>query len=170
MSEEDDGRSRAKYPCRACNFGHDLSCEDQRCECCGRGWIETVAAAVHQAYLDTCDRLGWPVKPENNVGYDDLSEESKDLDRATAQAAIDAALASSGVVAREKFEQAFHATAEANRERDRAEQAERERDRLREALRDIAAQEDPQATAPIFQAKNVLARRARAVLEGRESP
>jgi hypothetical protein len=50
--------------------------------------IEVMAAAVHQAYLDTCDRLGWSVKPENQVPYDALSEDSKELDRASVRAVL----------------------------------------------------------------------------------
>lgn len=49
---------------------------------------ETMAAAVHQAYLDTCERLGWPVKPENQVSYEALSEDSKELDRASVRAVL----------------------------------------------------------------------------------
>lgn len=52
--------------------------------------LETAAAAVHQAYLDTCARLGWPVKPSNQVPYEELPEEAKELDRASVRAARDA--------------------------------------------------------------------------------
>lgn len=52
--------------------------------------LETYAAIVHQAYLDTCARLGWPVKPSNQVPYEELSEESKELDRASVRAVLDA--------------------------------------------------------------------------------
>jgi hypothetical protein len=51
--------------------------------------IEMLAAAVHQAYLDTCERLGWPVKPANQVSYNDLAEDSKELDRASVRAVLD---------------------------------------------------------------------------------
>ncbi len=50
--------------------------------------IETMAEAVHQAYLDTCARLGWPVKPSNQVPYSELSEDSKELDRASVRAVL----------------------------------------------------------------------------------
>lgn len=50
--------------------------------------IERLAALVHQAYLDTCERLGWPVKPENQVPYEELAEDSKELDRASVRAVI----------------------------------------------------------------------------------
>lgn len=49
---------------------------------------ETLAAAVHEAYLATCARLGWPVKPDNAVPYRDLSEASKELDRASVRAVV----------------------------------------------------------------------------------
>ena len=52
--------------------------------------IEALAATVHQAYLDTCHRLGWPVKPENQVPYSELSEDSKELDRASVRAVLHA--------------------------------------------------------------------------------
>lgn len=52
--------------------------------------IEALAAVVHQAYLDTCERLGWPVKPENQVPYTDLTEDSKELDRASVRAVLTA--------------------------------------------------------------------------------
>jgi hypothetical protein len=50
--------------------------------------VEKLAGAVHQAYLDTCERLGWPVKPENQVSYAELSEDSKELDRASVRAVL----------------------------------------------------------------------------------
>jgi len=50
--------------------------------------IETMAEAVHQAYLDTCKKLGWPVKIENQVLYAGLSEDSKELDRASVRAVL----------------------------------------------------------------------------------
>jgi hypothetical protein len=51
--------------------------------------IGELAARVHQAYLDTCDRLGWKVRPENRVPYAELSPESKQLDLATVCAVLD---------------------------------------------------------------------------------
>jgi hypothetical protein len=53
-------------------------------------FVERAAAAVHQAYLDTCDRLGWGVKPENRVPYEELPEDAKELDRASVRAALTA--------------------------------------------------------------------------------
>lgn len=53
---------------------------------------ERLAEAVHDAYLTTCARLGWPVKPANAVPYAELTEESKELDRASVRAVL-AALA-----------------------------------------------------------------------------
>lgn len=50
--------------------------------------IEHLAEAVHQAYLDTCDSIGWSVKPENRVPYSHLSEQSKELDRASVRAVL----------------------------------------------------------------------------------
>lgn len=50
--------------------------------------LELMAAAVHQAYLDTCARLGWSVKPENKAPYAELSEASKELDRASVRAVL----------------------------------------------------------------------------------
>lgn len=52
--------------------------------------IEALAATVHQAYLDTCHRLGWPVKPENQVPYSELSEHARELDRASVRAVLHA--------------------------------------------------------------------------------
>lgn len=52
--------------------------------------IEELAAAVHQAYLDTCARLGWEVKPSNLVPYAELSEDSKELDRASVRVVLSA--------------------------------------------------------------------------------
>ena len=50
--------------------------------------IEIMAERVHQAYLDTCDKLCWPVKLENQVSYAELSEDSKELDRASVRAVL----------------------------------------------------------------------------------
>lgn len=52
--------------------------------------MERLAAAVHQAYLNTCARLGWPVKLENQVPYAELAEDSKELDRASVRAVLNA--------------------------------------------------------------------------------
>lgn len=54
--------------------------------------VEAAARAVHQAYLDTCDRLGWTVKAANRVPYDALDEPAKELDRATVRAVLAAVL------------------------------------------------------------------------------
>lgn len=51
--------------------------------------LEALASQVHQAYLDTCARLGWPVKPANQVPYAELSEDSKELDRASVRAVLE---------------------------------------------------------------------------------
>ena len=50
--------------------------------------IEVMAEAVHNAYLDTCERLEWEVRPANLVPYADLSEDSKELDRASVRAVL----------------------------------------------------------------------------------
>lgn len=50
--------------------------------------MEAMAEAVHQAYLDTCAQLGWDVKPANRVPYAALSEDSKELDRASVRAVL----------------------------------------------------------------------------------
>lgn len=50
--------------------------------------MEQIAEAVHDAYLDTCKKLGWAVKPSNQVPYRDLTEESKELDRASVRAVL----------------------------------------------------------------------------------
>ena len=50
--------------------------------------VEVLAALVHQAYLDTCERLCWTVSPSNQVPYAALSEDSKELDRATVRAVL----------------------------------------------------------------------------------
>jgi hypothetical protein len=49
---------------------------------------ERLAALVHQAYLDTCARLGWEVSPSNQVPYAELSEDAKELDRASVRAVL----------------------------------------------------------------------------------
>lgn len=63
---------------------------DRRWSDADRELEETAAAAVHQAYLDTCARLGWPVKPANQVPYEELPEDAKELDRASVRAVRDA--------------------------------------------------------------------------------
>lgn len=50
--------------------------------------LEALAEAVHEAYLTTCKRLGWPIKPSNAVPYAELSEDSKELDRASVRAVL----------------------------------------------------------------------------------
>ena len=50
--------------------------------------LEVMAEAVHQAYLDTCERLGWLVGEDNQVPYAELSEDAKELDRASVKAVI----------------------------------------------------------------------------------
>lgn len=50
--------------------------------------LENMAAAVHVAYLSTCQRLGWEVKPSNAVPYVSLSHEAKELDRASVFAVL----------------------------------------------------------------------------------
>lgn len=50
--------------------------------------IEEMAEAVHNAYLTTCDALGWDVRPENRVPYAELTEDSKELDRASVRAVL----------------------------------------------------------------------------------
>ena len=50
--------------------------------------IETLAEKVHDAYLETCARLGWAVGEQNQVPYAELSEDSKELDRMTARVVV----------------------------------------------------------------------------------
>lgn len=50
--------------------------------------VERGARAVHEVYLATAKRLGWPVKPALDVDYELLSEGAKELDRATFRTAI----------------------------------------------------------------------------------
>ena len=50
--------------------------------------IERLAEKVHNAYLETCSRLGWKVSEANRAPYADLSEDSKELDRATVRAVL----------------------------------------------------------------------------------
>lgn len=54
----------------------------------GAGDLEELAEAVHDAYLETCASLGWSVKPENQVPYSALTEDSKELDRASVRAVL----------------------------------------------------------------------------------
>ncbi len=49
---------------------------------------EEAASEIHIAYLSTCRKLDWKVKDENRVPYSHLSEESKELDRASFEAAL----------------------------------------------------------------------------------
>lgn len=50
--------------------------------------IEIMADTVHNAYLKTCERLNWSVKEENKVPFYQLSEDSKELDRASVHAVL----------------------------------------------------------------------------------
>ena len=50
--------------------------------------LEALASAVHDAYLNTCDKLSWGVKLENRVPYSELTENSKELDRASVRAVL----------------------------------------------------------------------------------
>ena len=50
--------------------------------------MEAMAASVHDSYLTTCDALGWDVKPENRVPYAELTDDSKELDRASVRAVL----------------------------------------------------------------------------------
>ena len=50
--------------------------------------MEMMAEAVHNAYLETCEKLGWDVKPDNQVPYSELSEDLKELDRAPVRAVL----------------------------------------------------------------------------------
>jgi len=50
--------------------------------------VERGACAVHTAYLETARRLSWPINPKNDRPYDELSEDAKELDRATTRAVI----------------------------------------------------------------------------------
>lgn len=52
--------------------------------------MRRVAAAVHEIYLSTAKARGWPVKPECDVPYDDLSGDAKALDVAFAEYHLDA--------------------------------------------------------------------------------
>ncbi len=48
------------------------------------GTRDQLAAAAHDAYLQTARRLGWPIRPEVNVPFDQLSQDAKTLDYAFA--------------------------------------------------------------------------------------
>lgn len=39
-----------------------------------------IAAEVHQIYLETAKNLGWPIRPEVDVPYDQLDDNAKSLD------------------------------------------------------------------------------------------
>jgi hypothetical protein len=81
--------TRTTSLCRKCGRTCACDIEDSgpRCNECGN--IDHLAALVHQAYLDACARLGWTVRPDNAVPYEQLSEASKELDRATVRAVLD---------------------------------------------------------------------------------
>lgn len=61
---------------------------DNYCEHEPADLIELGAAKIHDAYLETCKKLGWEVKTQNLVPYSELSEQSKALDRASFRAAM----------------------------------------------------------------------------------
>lgn len=84
LRREREAREAAEQANRELNRELRQALEDLRDPC-----IDTVAAVVHLAYLDACRRLGWSVKPENRGNYESLSEESKELYRATARAVLD---------------------------------------------------------------------------------
>ena len=50
--------------------------------------LEKLSELVHNAYLETCEKLGWEVKPENQIPYSELVEDSKELDRASVRAVL----------------------------------------------------------------------------------
>lgn len=52
--------------------------------------IKVLSEKVHNAYLDTCKRLGWGVKFANQVPYVELIEDSKEPDRASVRAVASA--------------------------------------------------------------------------------
>jgi len=55
--------------------------------------VEAISSELHDQYLATAKRLGWPIKPANDVPYSQLSEDAKELDRVYARwhlAALDA--------------------------------------------------------------------------------
>lgn len=52
--------------------------------------VSDLAPVVHDAYLDACQRFGWPVKSENRMSYSELSTEAQELDRNIVRAVLDA--------------------------------------------------------------------------------
>ncbi len=48
------------------------------------GTRDQLAAAAHDAYLQTARQMGWPIRPEVNVPFDQLSQDAKTLDYAFA--------------------------------------------------------------------------------------
>ena len=64
--------------------------------------MEAMSASVHQAYLDTCKKLGWFVRPENQIPYAELSEDSKELDRASVRAVLAYLTGLCGILLRKK--------------------------------------------------------------------
>ena len=65
---------------------------------------EAGADNIHIAYLATCRRLGWSVKDENKMPYSELSNDSKELDRASFEAAIQT-LQAFGLINEDKLQQ-----------------------------------------------------------------
>ena len=52
--------------------------------------IEVLAERVHEAYITTCNRLGWNMKPVDLVPYESLTEDSRELYRASVLAVLEA--------------------------------------------------------------------------------
>lgn len=50
--------------------------------------IEVIAESVYKAYLYTCKKLDWEVKESNKIPYSELSDDSKELDRAAVRAVL----------------------------------------------------------------------------------
>lgn len=63
---------------------------EHACDCAKpeNATMEAMAEAIHDAYLATCERLGWEVRPANRVPYSQLSDDSKELDRASVRAVL----------------------------------------------------------------------------------
>jgi hypothetical protein len=85
---------------------------------------ERIAAELHDLYLATARRFGWPLRVSVDCAYDKLSEPAKELDRAFADWHL-AALAASEQRA-ENWRNDFQ---EACRQRDASEQRIRELER-----------------------------------------
>jgi hypothetical protein len=51
----------------------------------GEERVEEIAAELHEQYLATARRLGWPTKSSVNVPYEDLSDDAQELDRVFAR-------------------------------------------------------------------------------------